>query len=248
MIVKNVMQTYKTQKIPKEWKSSPISIKRYLSDWNYVFLTDKDMRRFCKKYFAWFLPTYDAFPYNIQKVDSIRPMWLYIHGGLYIDLDYEITDERFEKLFEKEGDLFLMRSVNNRNYFSNSIMASRPRHPFWIKYLKAMTEKQPSYKTIGKHFTVMNTTGPLMLTSLVDKYNVKYVDIPTDKVASCDVCETVCDSSKSYTKQLKGSSWVSADTKIMTYCMCKGKYVVSFIIFLFLIITFALIFYLSSST
>lgn len=38
-------------------------------------------------HYPWFLPTYLAYPYHIQRVDAIRYFLLYHYGGVYIDLD-----------------------------------------------------------------------------------------------------------------------------------------------------------------
>ncbi len=40
-----------------------------------------------QKHFPDFLPTYLAYPYQIQRADAIRYFILYHHGGVYIDLD-----------------------------------------------------------------------------------------------------------------------------------------------------------------
>jgi len=40
-----------------------------------------------KRVAPWFLPTYDNYPYNIQRVDSSRYFLLYQYGGMYVDMD-----------------------------------------------------------------------------------------------------------------------------------------------------------------
>lgn len=44
-------------------------------------------RRSPQEHYPWFLPTFLAYPYSIQRVDAIRYFLLYHHGGIYIDLD-----------------------------------------------------------------------------------------------------------------------------------------------------------------
>jgi mannosyltransferase OCH1-like enzyme len=88
-IPKIIMQTWKNNILPDEWKVSQTSIYKYMSSWKYILLNDDDNRNFIIKHFPDFLSYYDKFPYNIQSADAIRYCWLYINGGLYIDCDYE---------------------------------------------------------------------------------------------------------------------------------------------------------------
>ena len=236
-----IMQTYKDDNIPKDWKPSPISIKKYLPNWEYRFLTDEDIRNFCKEHFPWFLQHFDAFPYNIQRVDAIRPMWLYVNGGVYMDMDYEIIDERFETLFTEDVNLFFAPSANVENYYTNSFMASKAGNPFWIYYLQSMVKPISWYKSIGKHFTVMNTTGPMMLTNLINELDEPYSIIPSNKVTPCSVCNLECDVSNSYIRPLKGSSWVATDTKVYQFCMCNtNKQNITFILLLVFLVLFVI--------
>ena len=37
--------------------------------------------------YEWFLETWDAYPYNIERADAIRYFVLHHYGGIYLDLD-----------------------------------------------------------------------------------------------------------------------------------------------------------------
>ena len=87
-----IMQTWKTKTVPEHWKSSPESIKNLMPDWEHVLMTDDDNRKFIQEYFPQYLTTFDEFEYGIQRADFIRYAWLYINGGLYLDLDYELVE------------------------------------------------------------------------------------------------------------------------------------------------------------
>jgi mannosyltransferase OCH1-like enzyme len=108
--------------------------------WKYVLNSDEDNRNFVVQYFPDFLPTYDGFRYPIQRADVIRYMWLYIHGGLYMDLDVEIIRD-LTPLFAVETEdtssstdcLCLVRSPDCNpvsQTVTNAIMASTARNPF----------------------------------------------------------------------------------------------------------------------
>lgn len=226
-IPKIVMQIWFTsdgRSIPDHWKSSPISIKKYLPDWDYIVLSSEDGDQLCKEHFPWFWDTYNNFPYFIQRVDAAKVMWLYVHGGLYMDFDYEIIDDRFQYLFTSNTDLYFAPSANISSYLTNSIMASKPKNKFWIIVLEHMMDNLPWYRRMGKHLTVMNSTGPMMLTNCIKKYNEPYTIIPSKLVTPCNVCDLNCGLDEAYVKPLNGSSWVGNDTKIYQYCMCNAQY------------------------
>lgn len=89
-IPKIIFQTWKTKDIPEKWKESQLSIKEHLPDWQIVLFSDEENREFVKQHFPDFLNIYDSFPYPIQRADMIRYMFLYVNGGLYLDLDMKL--------------------------------------------------------------------------------------------------------------------------------------------------------------
>src|SRR5438128_2739326 len=98
VIPRLIMQTWKTEEAPDKWSSSPASIDHYMPTWDYVLMTDELNLKFVKMHFPEYLDVYTSFPYNIQRADAIRYMWLYVNGGVYLDLDYELT-EPLDSLF-----------------------------------------------------------------------------------------------------------------------------------------------------
>ena len=61
-------------------------------DWEYRFWNKNDIETFLKTYYPEFIPAYNAFPHNVQRWDAIRYLILYKFGGLYVDMDYECTE------------------------------------------------------------------------------------------------------------------------------------------------------------
>ena len=239
-IPKIIMQTWKNNNIPDHWKSSPQTIKSILPDWKYVLMTDNDNRHFVETHFPDFLPFYDNFPYPIQRADAIRPMWLYIHGGIYIDLDFELL-KPLDMLFSTNADAYFVASGNFGFCITNSFMASKPRIPFWLSYIEEM-KKHPSTWAISKHFKVMTTTGPLALTRTLRKSNLLYTMLPNKLIMPCSVCNIEkCDLTESYLKPLHGQSWNSYDSLVLNYILCNWR-TLSFI--LILIILFIVIYFI----
>lgn len=238
MIPKIIMQTWKTSEIPEKWKSSPESIRNYMPDWKYVLMTDEDNRKFVQNHFPDFLPTFDAFPYPIQRADAIRYMWLYIHGGIYIDLDFELTHS-LENLFLEESELYFVKSGNVGSIITNSLMASQPGNKFWLQLLECIKVRWGfQFWMIGKHLTVMNTTGPMMVNRVVKASGIKYHQLPNALVMPCSVCQLdsgTCNTSKAYLRPLEGKSWNSWDSTLFNLFLCQWK-TLGLILFLLLII------------
>ena len=197
-------------------------------------MTDEDNRRFVQKHFPDFLPYYDRFPHTIQRADAIRYMYLYIYGGIYMDLDYKIQHS-LDDLFTTDSDVYLVPSGNVGTYITNSFMASKPGCKLWLEMIEAMKQKLPWYY-LGKHVNVMSTTGPVMLTHVVEKYKGVYSMLPGKLLTPCSICNINCDATGAYLKQLEGSSWISYDTRFYIFCMCKWKRIIVFVVLMLLLL------------
>lgn len=239
-IPKIIMQTWVDKNIPKKWKVSPESIKRMMPDWEYVLMTDEDNRKFVKKHFPDFLPYYDAFPHNIQRADAIRYMWLYINGGIYMDLDFEVQYP-LDELFTGDVEVYFVTSSNLSSYLTNSIMASKPGCKLWLDVIETMKKPLPYY-CVGKHLAVMNSTGPVMLTYAVRRSKIVYGMLPIKLILPCSICNITCRTEGSYLRQLEGSSWITYDTKFYNFFMCNYKQLLIAIGLIILVVLFALLF------
>lgn len=234
---KIIMQTWKTTDVPDKWKTSPLAIKKFMPDYQYVLLSDEMGRNFVNKHFPDFLPYFDAFPYNIQRADAIRYMWLYVNGGIYIDLDMEILGS-LEYLFT-EGEIFFVLSANV-NRLTNSILASKPRHPLWLEMIEKMKQPLPWF-AIGKHMQVMYSAGPGMLDEVVKSSDYEYVILPRSLLIPYDASGNYINHQPKniLIKQLEGQSWVSWDSKIIKHTYNYIWFITAiiiFFIFLFLVV------------
>ncbi len=231
---KIIFQTWKTHDVPKKWEVSPKSISELMPDWKYVLMDDIENREFVKKHFPDFLSYYDAFPYNIQRADAIRYMWLYIHGGVYMDLDFEVQHPLTE-LFIEDTELYLVHSGNVGTCVTNSFMASKPKNKFWLEVIEEM-KKPLDWYILGKHFHVMCSTGPLMLTRVVSRTGVPYYKMSKKDIMPCSVCNLNCSTCESYLKPLQGSSWCNWTSTFLNFFLCYHTYLIGFAISIIIIV------------
>lgn len=236
-----IMQTWKNDNVPLNWKPSPESIKRLMPDWEYVLMTDDDNREFIKQHFPDFLPYYDKFEYPIQRADAIRYCFLAVHGGVYMDLDIELQ-KPLDDLFTSDSEVYLVASGNMSSHITNSFMASKPGAQLWYEVIEEMKKPLPWW-AIGKHWKVMNSTGPLMLNRVVKRGKWVYAALPTSSIMPCSVCDEVCDRPDAYVRPLPGQSWCSIDSLIYNFFLCRWRFILLVVVVLIILLIVYLMYF-----
>jgi len=213
--------------IPLEFEKTRALIRRKHATWKYVFVTDKTHENFVKTYFPDFYNTYVSFPYTIQRADAIRYMYLYVHGGVYMDLDYtpiKPLDDLVANLNRQQIDIGLKRDYTNKT-ICNSFIVSAPRRQFWLKCIQSMKTTIPKWYHVGKHMTVMHTTGPLMLNRLYKENGNKdgqRIVILKNISVPCSTCDNeTCTIQKGYyLMPIQGKTWHSWDSTVYNRLLC----------------------------
>ena len=220
-IPKIVMQTYKNYNIPKEWQSSKQAIQTYMPHWTYVFMTDTDNEQFVSTHFPQLLEWYKNLPYPIQRADVIRYMWLYINGGLYVDMDIEIKVS-LDPLFYHASNIMLVKAPQNLvGHYTNFLMASSKNNPLWLQVLKEC-QKQLAWWVILPHHIISQQTGIAALNRAIHKVGTDIYPFPYECIVPCDYCnQQACSRPYFYTKFLKGQSWNKMDTAFLNFLVCN---------------------------
>ncbi|KAG5982732.1 hypothetical protein E4U55_001450 [Claviceps digitariae] len=157
-----IHQTFKSDIIPDEWRTSHKTclIHNPEGNWSHILWTDDTARDFIRDFYPSFLATYDGYPYNIQRVDSFRYFVLYYYGGIYLDLDVGcekdlsplLTQHAFFAKTEPHG-------------VSNDVMGIERGHPIFDTLVVSL--KENNYRRGTKYPTVMMSTGPMFVTKLL---------------------------------------------------------------------------------
>jgi inositol phosphorylceramide mannosyltransferase catalytic subunit len=177
-MVRNIHQMWKTPKLPAGVKTYQLSWKKHHPNWAYVFWTDSAIQEFLSTEFSWFLPIYNTYPYDIQRVDAARYFILYTFGGIYADIDYEV----FAPVDEccKSYDVALINKFNRT--VSNFLMYSEMRSRFFYHVIGRLeiAHQHTNYAALACQDAVFQTTGPTFLTdcllSFVDRRSVGEFD------------------------------------------------------------------------
>ena len=175
-------QTWKTRDIPLEWQPCVQSWRAQHLDWQYILWTDEANRQFVQTHYPDFLGFYDAYAYAIQRADVIRFLILQTYGGVYVDLDLEclqpigplIADRTFVAGYEPPAHA---QRLGVTRLICNAFMAAVPQHRLLARVVQALTTVNPK---ITVHTEVLKTTGPLLLTHVVQQYPFDDVTLLAD--------------------------------------------------------------------
>jgi len=139
--------------------------------WKYNLWLDADNMQLVEEHFQWFAPTYKSFKNPIMRVDAARYMYMYVHGGVYVDMDVESLKPLDPLLQGHQAVLAAMgKDLSFSDCLPNAFLASVPRHPFWLHVLLEIQERTSSWVSgKGNWLKVEKTTGPAMLKRVLDR-------------------------------------------------------------------------------
>lgn len=157
-----IHQTWKTKALPVEYAAFAQGIRAHHPGFEYRLWTDEDNLALIRTSYSWFLPTYDAYKHEIERVDAVRYFILYSYGGIYIDLDMECLKPLDDLLSGNEIYFSLEAgpAIDNQ-VVSNAFMASEPGNGFFHHVMTHLEGFRTSDITFRD---VFNNTGPDMLT------------------------------------------------------------------------------------
>jgi mannosyltransferase OCH1-like enzyme len=143
-------------------------------DWSFHLWNEVTMRKFIAESYAWFLPVYDGYPFNIQRIDAVRYFILDSMGGVYVDADIENL-KPIDTLLEG-CSLLLSRTLG----YNNAIVGAKPGHALWpvvFEGLKANHKRPPrallDFLIDADALFVATSTGPRLFTSSVQESGVE---------------------------------------------------------------------------
>ena len=162
-IPKNIIQTYKNNHIHEFIYSSIMDMLKINDDYNYIFITDDIGINLINQYFDEnILNAFNKLNVGAAKGDFLRYIAMYVYGGVYLDLDSNISislnsfiDPNLEHLFFLDGDCNIqqwcfMTAANN---------------PIILRIIQEMAKR-----IHAKEQNIFIATGPTLFTDVI--YNV----------------------------------------------------------------------------
>lgn len=147
-------------KIPAIGSDAPRLCREHNPTYNIWTWNETASRQLLEEHYAWFIPTYDAYRYPIQRVDAIKYFVLYHYGGVYMDLDIACRRPLdpllpFPAWYPKATPF----GVNN------DLMATRARHPLTLLQLKQLAPRNKNL--LFPYLTIFWSTGPQFTSDLL---------------------------------------------------------------------------------
>ena len=236
--------------MPERWRAGPAAWQAALPGWKYWLWTRKKAQSFLATHYAWYLPVWESYPYEVQRVDALRYFIMYHYGGVYADLDVapvsalDATEKVMSLLARAPVTLVITRDLG----LTNALMAAtRARHPFYLHLMLRLHARGLSstwFSWLGRHMHIMSTTSPLFLWLSYGAYHAPDAAgialLAPDQWNTCSLCDSSSSSSSHIKKtqqhgtraatfiHVKGNSWHKLDSTFWAYGVrCYGVFIVS---------------------
>jgi mannosyltransferase OCH1-like enzyme len=246
-IPKIVHTSFKTyESIPKEYNQVFKSWKVTNPDWEVKFYSYKDNDILVKNNFPWLYDTYKNFYFDEQRLDMAKACYLYLYGGLYVDVNY-LPLANIDPLFYKSNDelYFAYNNDNTQNTIVSSFIASKPKSSFWLSYLKNIIGDNGNIFST-KYGIINSTTGSQKITDLMKKYNGTIGKLPYNEINSCTECNENCNQSFYFHvinngSNINGQFFTDVDVVFFKFIYCffkKNWFLILFAIVIAIIVFF----------
>ena len=172
LIPKRIIQTWTNKNITLEFQKIVDNWKINNPNYEYILFDDIDCEKFIKDNFDInILNIYNCIIPGAYKADLFRYCYLYIYGGVYIDIDTlclgKLDDFLLSNIeFIVPIDLNKTQNEGNHNLF-NSFIASIPKHPILLECINKIVY---NVKNNVIPFSILEFTGPGLLGRCVNNF------------------------------------------------------------------------------
>jgi mannosyltransferase OCH1-like enzyme len=158
-------QTWKTHEVHPVFQHYYQSWSKNHPSWTRQIWSDQDNRNLVEVKFPELLSFYDQLSHTILRVDVVRYLILYQHGGVYADMDIESLQPMDALLKENTKVLLGFESYEPSFTIEISLMGAIPKQPLWLKviYEVILAVADPNVTSI------FNTTGNVLFTRVVKR-------------------------------------------------------------------------------
>ncbi len=194
------------------------------SNYNYTLWTHKKILIWLKNHYSWFLPVYQNYRYDMQRIDAMKYLLLFHFGGIYIDLDIKCKVQdlitAMLPLNKRDNEPDIIFHMGTEGIAANTdIIATKKFHPFFklaVNQLKSANRWFYLY-----HLTIILSAGPTFLYGIYRQYPFKndFYFIPNNFL---------------YGKLIDGvggGTWYGKDSLVLIYFM-ENKFWLNFFIFI----------------
>lgn len=167
MIPKNIWQTYKDS-VPLPARSLVESWRELNSGWKYSYFTDIEIDAFLEKHFdEELVAAFRGMPLGVMRADIWRYAVLYVHGGIYTDIDTQCVAPLDSWLpLSKE----LVVGLENQTHFCQWTISAAPGHGALKRTLDLVRSRWAAGIDMSYPHFVHYHTGPGVWTDALNQY------------------------------------------------------------------------------
>lgn len=204
LIPKKVYQTWKYNKIPKNFHRSIMEFRKKNSDFEFILFTDQEIDQYM--YDNWrnhpIYSVYNKFNLGALKADIWRYCIIYDNGGFYFDLKSGCSDF-LSKVVHSDTTLFVTNENNDdenvmQKFQSNGLVHPDKKFAQWVfgsvkksEFLKNLINSIPSsfnllinrnlkkknnFEKYNTKKFILDCTGPNIFTKVLKDYILKFKD------------------------------------------------------------------------
>lgn len=165
----HVWQTYKTKDLPLKAKECQKTWHSVFADSDYTLCDDTDLERFMHDHFdADVNAVFHAFPLGVMRADVWRYAVMYVHGGIYSDIDSVALKPRSAWNIREQDKVII--ALENDVHFCQWTLVSVPRHPLFEYVLTLIVEEAQRGVDVSQEHFVHQHTGPGMWTRAIHQF------------------------------------------------------------------------------
>jgi len=164
-----IHRMWKTVDVPASWSKGATSCRLVNPDHSYCHWTDAELDEFIGVEYSWFLATYRAYTYDIQRVDAARYFVLYHYGGTYLDLDLvclrplsDILNAGVSSIAADVTDDIVLVETLPVGVTTEFMAVRRARDPFMRDVVTGLRPNAELWYVFS-YPTIMFSTGPMYL-------------------------------------------------------------------------------------
>jgi mannosyltransferase OCH1-like enzyme len=200
---------------------------KFHSNYNYTLWTNTKILQWLKIHYSWFVPVYQSYRYDMQRIDAMKYFVLFHFGGIYLDLDVKckvpnlITAMLPLDRRDKEPDIIFHMGTEGISANTDIIVAKKY-HPFFKLAISQLNSANRWFYLY--HLTIILSAGPTFLHGIYRQFPMKedFYYIPNDLF---------------YGKLIEGvggGTWYGKDSLLLIYLM-ENKFQSSFVLIIMII-------------
>lgn len=171
-----IHQQWKTDVVPRKYVLWQSRARAMFPDHDYQLWTDEMVEDLIANDYPEFLDSFQRLPHHIMRVDAARYFILHKYGGLYMDMDYEVLVDFWNRLPD-DIPAIIQSFSHYLEQTQNSFMSSPSGHAIWPITWDLITQRLRS----GSRDPIY-VTGPKMVDEAIRIYSMMFSSSNSKKI------------------------------------------------------------------